>query len=481
MAIALYRCAACGSNNVITDKQVTGLSYNQTKGLLGNAILGPGGAFFGFENGAQQIYICKDCNARLTAPMPSDIKLAIDIGVSNPSARYDLSRIGVPLSWNFLTSQYPNIEKGNKLNAKEIPLSPLPLKERRVFGSQPTKQEKSIAYEALDNVLDYINSPAFLNGEWSPHLCFDYRRNSVEEINEQLSRYEQFGKEQDLYTQELNKEYRNILLNFPEMAKKKAAEATAELEQKLRSLSEEFTEHSTKLASQKKEFEKQRENLSRFKFKERKRLAVAISDIDNEIAAHESRFNDEKKKLENKLIKARNSSQSQEAFVLCFDKIHQKIKDTTIVFWHYEVIKAFEDSQRKLIRKIHDELELRGISSRIGDKLSNIFTLEILYLFQRPVKSSEIDNCLNCISAALNHTFSLGRVFGLRTGAHTNILKTEGKSIWLHSLYDPRFADTAEGNSYVKICPQCQQMISLPSKQRTNQPPCCPECSHVFN
>ena len=44
ITMALYRCAACGSPNVVTDTQIGGLKYDYLKGAVGTAILGAGGA-----------------------------------------------------------------------------------------------------------------------------------------------------------------------------------------------------------------------------------------------------------------------------------------------------------------------------------------------------------------------------------------------------------------------------------------------------
>ena len=48
--MALYRCAACGSLNVVTDTQIGGLKYDYLKGAVGTAILGAGGAAAGMKN-----------------------------------------------------------------------------------------------------------------------------------------------------------------------------------------------------------------------------------------------------------------------------------------------------------------------------------------------------------------------------------------------------------------------------------------------
>ena len=107
--MALYRCAACGSPNVVTDTQAGGISYNYAKGALGTVVLGVGGAAAGIQSSTQQVFKCPDCGIVLTYPMPQAIKETIDLGVLNPDAR-DKSPLG--LDWNFLKSKYKNIESG---------------------------------------------------------------------------------------------------------------------------------------------------------------------------------------------------------------------------------------------------------------------------------------------------------------------------------------------------------------------------------
>lgn len=53
--MALYRCAACGSPNVMTDTQIGGLKYDYLKGAVGTAILGAGGAAAGIKPTAASI------------------------------------------------------------------------------------------------------------------------------------------------------------------------------------------------------------------------------------------------------------------------------------------------------------------------------------------------------------------------------------------------------------------------------------------
>lgn len=50
--MGLYRCAACGSPNVMIDTQAGGIKYNYLKGAVGTVLLGVGGAAAGI--GSQQ-------------------------------------------------------------------------------------------------------------------------------------------------------------------------------------------------------------------------------------------------------------------------------------------------------------------------------------------------------------------------------------------------------------------------------------------
>ena len=45
--MGIYRCAACGSPNVMTDTQANGVNYNYLKGAVGTVLLGVGGAAAG--------------------------------------------------------------------------------------------------------------------------------------------------------------------------------------------------------------------------------------------------------------------------------------------------------------------------------------------------------------------------------------------------------------------------------------------------
>ncbi len=110
--MTLYRCAACGSPNVMTDTQADGVGYNYVKGAVGTVILGTGGAAAGIESKNKRVFKCPDCGITLTYPMPQEIRDIIDLGVMSVDARDHLVLRNIPISWKTLTSSYKNIESG---------------------------------------------------------------------------------------------------------------------------------------------------------------------------------------------------------------------------------------------------------------------------------------------------------------------------------------------------------------------------------
>lgn len=108
--MALYRCAACGSPNVLTDTQKEG--YDYVKGAIGTVVLGSGGAVAGVNGKNKQVFKCPDCGMTLTYAMPDELRELIDIGVMSVKARDNLTLRGMPIEWEFLKNKYKNIESG---------------------------------------------------------------------------------------------------------------------------------------------------------------------------------------------------------------------------------------------------------------------------------------------------------------------------------------------------------------------------------
>lgn len=111
--MSLYRCAACGSPNVVTDIENGGVNYNYVKGAVGTVLLGPGGAAAGIQSKKEQVYKCPDCGLTLKEPMGFEIKTLIDIGVMSVEARKKLELNGMRIDWEVLTNKYKNIEKSD--------------------------------------------------------------------------------------------------------------------------------------------------------------------------------------------------------------------------------------------------------------------------------------------------------------------------------------------------------------------------------
>ena len=109
--MSLYRCAACGSPNVMPDTQAGGVGYNYLKGTIGTVVLGAGGGAAGIESKREQIYRCPDCGLTLSYPMEPSMKALIDMGVVSMDVRKNM-RATYGITWEALKSQYKNIESG---------------------------------------------------------------------------------------------------------------------------------------------------------------------------------------------------------------------------------------------------------------------------------------------------------------------------------------------------------------------------------
>ena len=117
--MALYRCAACGSPNVVMDTQQQG--YDYVKGAIGTVVLGAGGAAAGINGKTKKVYKCPDCGLTLNEPMSLEIKTLIDIGVMSPASRKNLQLGGVPIDWEVFTRKYKNIEKDTVSTQANLP------------------------------------------------------------------------------------------------------------------------------------------------------------------------------------------------------------------------------------------------------------------------------------------------------------------------------------------------------------------------
>ena len=107
--MSLYRCAICGSQQVVMDKKKDGFSVS--KAVVGTVILGPVGAVAGVNAKETGMYHCGACGQTLSYPMAETTKNSIDRYLADPEKNTDLLKR--------LKNKYPNIEWNEKANILE--------------------------------------------------------------------------------------------------------------------------------------------------------------------------------------------------------------------------------------------------------------------------------------------------------------------------------------------------------------------------
>lgn len=80
--MAAYRCAFCGSPNVVKSESNGGFSYS--KAMVGTAVFGSIGAVAGINGKKTSAYTCPDCGNTLPQPMDNITKDKIDLVMTNP-------------------------------------------------------------------------------------------------------------------------------------------------------------------------------------------------------------------------------------------------------------------------------------------------------------------------------------------------------------------------------------------------------------
>jgi DNA-directed RNA polymerase subunit RPC12/RpoP len=142
--MSLYRCAACGSPNVVTDTEKEGYSY--AKGAVGTVLLGVGGAAAGINGKTKTVYKCPDCGTTLSYSMPFEIKTLIDMGVMSEKMRDNLQLNGAKIDWITLTSRYKNIE-----NSSFVATNTQPVQEINVAPQVADKKTENAVPEETKN------------------------------------------------------------------------------------------------------------------------------------------------------------------------------------------------------------------------------------------------------------------------------------------------------------------------------------------
>lgn len=195
--MALYRCASCGSPNVVADFEEGGVKYNYAKGLAGTVILGAGGGAAGIESKSKLVYKCSDCGLTLSYCMPASTKKAIDVGVQYSSMRDGLFDGAAPVSWEYLTSRYKNIESGegdaylNEVQRKQNVLASLAMEK----------------FAGLAQDIDLYLEDADSFNERYDELYYIWEENNSTLVTQKEEEYEQVL---EVLNNEENKEYDEI-------------------------------------------------------------------------------------------------------------------------------------------------------------------------------------------------------------------------------------------------------------------------------
>ena len=108
--MSLYRCAVCGSPNVVKIEKNDGFSYS--KALAGTAVFGTVGAVAGINGKKSYAYSCPDCGRTMPQPMDSITKEKIDLVMTNPD-------VLVPVLYPNIYNQYSYLYKQRE-NKREL-------------------------------------------------------------------------------------------------------------------------------------------------------------------------------------------------------------------------------------------------------------------------------------------------------------------------------------------------------------------------
>lgn len=263
--MAQYRCAACGSKNVVTDTETGGVKYNYVKGAVSTVVLGVGGAAAGIENKTQQVYKCASCGLSLTYAMPEGLKAAIDLGVEDVEARNNLNFNGIPVDWDYLTTKYPNIERG----AADVAIE----KKQKEFATK-----EAFCADLLKKMIAYVNTP----------VEFEIPTWDAEAQKEWAVQYGAAWSKRDADISELLRKVEEVKALLQEESEERFAVAQRDYDALVASLAD---------------AEKELASLGFFKMKEKKALTAKIEELKQKIANDKPAKWKEDEKL-NKLRKA---------------------------------------------------------------------------------------------------------------------------------------------------------------------------------
>lgn len=281
--MALHRCAACGSPNVVTDTQAGGISYNYKKGVVGTVVLGAGGAVAGIENKTQTVYKCADCGMVLSYPMDAETKNVIDLGVRHAEARENLKLYGISVSWDFLKNKYTNIEEG--------------------FADEMIRMRNESEAQLRKMTTDFIAGQVLekLNAIQADLIAYE---KGIDNYDELQQAWEQASK--------------SVLLNREKALDEAVASLNADIKQQLEQVKTAAMDSNRKLAAKEQSLTAEKEmltiklsSLGLFKFAEKKATQSRIEEIEKELAELRKKVSDLKSDLQKEIQKLKDSLTSR--------------------------------------------------------------------------------------------------------------------------------------------------------------------------
>lgn len=281
--MALHRCAACGSPNVVTDTQAGGISYNYKKGVVGTVVLGAGGAVAGIENKTQTVYKCADCGMVLSYPMDAETKNVIDLGVRHAEARENLKLYGISVSWDFLKNKYTNIEEG--------------------FADEMIRMRNESEAQLRKMTTDFIAGQVLekLNAIQADLIAYE---KGIDNYDELQQAWEQASK--------------SVLLNREKALDEAVASLNADIKQQLEQVKTAAMDSNRKLAAKEQSLTAEKEmltiklsSLGLFKFAEKKATQSRMEEIEKELAELRKKVSDLESDLQKEIQKLKDSLTSR--------------------------------------------------------------------------------------------------------------------------------------------------------------------------
>lgn len=276
--MSLYRCAACGSPNVVTDTEKEGYSF--AKGAVGTVLLGVGGAAAGINGKSKTVYKCPDCGTTLSYSMSFELKTLIDMGVMSEKVRDNLELNGVKIDWITLTSKYKNIESSSF-----------------VATSTPPVQETNAAPQVADKVVENTLSEEERNANREKYEAAKREHKKAHEKWEDAC-LEISEKREALVSEELLA-YESKMKN--------------EIEQDIKKTDSNFKRASNEIKSKIKKAETDLAGLGFFKFKEKKQLKNDLINLENQKATLSADYQKQKSSLKTQLEKIAELSKKQKS------------------------------------------------------------------------------------------------------------------------------------------------------------------------